>query len=94
MDTNDSDTERVWLVDRSFSDDEQNIIILIYATRSGQKYFRKERALTSFAPDHSTPVSVCVDPADLGPVTDDALQNRYATEVERMRDSHDPDETI
>ena len=39
---------RVWLVERTYSDDEQNLIILTYATPDGEQYYRKERALTSF----------------------------------------------
>jgi len=34
---------RVWLVERTYSDDEQNVIILTYATTDGTRYFRKER---------------------------------------------------
>jgi hypothetical protein len=40
---------QVWLVERTYSDDEQNMIILTYATTDGERYFRKERALTSFS---------------------------------------------
>ena len=43
------DTTRVWLVERIYSDDEQNLIILTYATVDGELYFRKERALTPSA---------------------------------------------
>jgi predicted transcriptional regulator len=42
------DTLRTWLVERTFSDDEQNLIILVYATPDGEQYLRKERAVTSF----------------------------------------------
>ena len=45
---------RVWLVERTYSDDEQNIIILTYATTDGKQYFRKERALTSFSGGRET----------------------------------------
>ena len=64
-------TVRVWLVDRTFSDDEQNFIILIYATADGRRYFRKERALTSFTGDHrETAAAVDVSPKNLGNVDD------------------------
>ena len=43
------DEIRAWLVERTFSDDEQNLVILVYATTDGERYLRKERALTSFA---------------------------------------------
>jgi len=60
---------RVWLVERTYSDDEQNLIILTYATADGRQDFRKERALTSFSGDHrETSVSRC-RPAILVPST-------------------------
>ncbi|MFQ3320223.1 MAG: hypothetical protein ACI80F_002301, partial [Natronomonas sp.] len=48
MDTTATDSVRVWLVERTYGDDEQNLIILTYATPDGERYLRKERALTSF----------------------------------------------
>lgn len=59
------DSVRIWLVERTYSDDEQNLIILIYATPDGERYFRKERALTSFTgPGRETTAAVTVDPED------------------------------
>lgn len=87
MDTEDG--VRVWLVERTYGDDEQNLIILTYATPDGEQDFRKERALTSFTGDHrDTSVSLAVDPDNLGTVDDAETQERYATEVERMREKH------
>ena len=43
-----AETERVWLVERTYGDDEQNMIILTYATPDGRRDYRKERALPSF----------------------------------------------
>jgi hypothetical protein len=34
-----SDAVRVWLVERTYSDDEQNLIILTYATPDGTAYW-------------------------------------------------------
>jgi hypothetical protein len=83
------DGVRVWLVERTYGDDEQNLIILTYATPDGERDFRKERALTSFTGDHrDTPVSLTVDPDNLGTVDDAETRERYATEVERMREKH------
>ena len=48
------DEVRVWLVERTFSDDEQNIVILVYATPDGTRYYREERALTSFTDARDT----------------------------------------
>lgn len=86
---------RVWLVERTYGDDEQNLIILTYATPDGRRDFRKERALTSFTGDHrETPVSLAVDPDNLGRVDDADTRERYATEVARMQEKHDPADSL
>ncbi|WP_435345139.1 hypothetical protein [Haloarchaeobius sp. HRN-SO-5] len=93
----DTETERrrVWLVERTYSDDEQNIIILVYATPDGRFYHRRERALTSFTGDHrATKAALDVSVDDLGTVEDPEERDRYATEATRMRDVHDPDDDI
>jgi len=33
---------RVWLVERTFSDDEQNVIVHVYATPDGTRYYATE----------------------------------------------------
>lgn len=88
------ETVQVWLVERTYSDDEQNLIILTYATPDGSRYFRKERALTSFTDTRGTTAAVEAEPNNLGSTDDDELQNRYAAEAERMADVHDPDDQI
>ncbi|PSP27610.1 hypothetical protein BRC65_04800 [Halobacteriales archaeon QH_2_65_14] len=85
---------RVWLVERTYSDDEQNLIILTYATPDGKRYFRKERALTSFTDNRDTTAGLDVDPENLGRVDDPELRERYAAEAQRTADSHDPDDPI
>ncbi|USZ69966.1 hypothetical protein NGM10_16310 (plasmid) [Halorussus salilacus] len=89
-----SDDVRVWLVERTYSDDEQNLIILVYATPDGERYFRKERALTSFSDARDTTAALAVSPGDLGSVDDPEERERYATEATRMADEHDPDDPI
>lgn len=90
----DSDGVRVWLVERTYSDDEQNLIILTYATPDGEQYFRKERALTSFTDVRDTTAAVDADPNNLGSVNDPELRARYAAEAQRMQEKHDPDDAI
>jgi len=90
----DGDTVRVWLVERTYSDDEQNLIILTYATIDGERYFRKERALTSFSDVRDTTAAVDADPENLGRVDDADLQAQYAAEATRMAETHDPDDVI
>lgn len=89
-----TDGVRVWLVERTYSDDEQNLIILTYATPDGDRYYRKERALTSFTDTRDTTAAVTVDSDNLGSVDDPELQERYAAEAQRMKDAHDPDDSI
>lgn len=88
------DKVRVWLVERTYSDDEQNLIILTYATTDGERYFRKERALTSFTETRGTTAAVDAEPSNIGPVDDPELREQYANEATRMAESHDPDDPI
>ena len=91
----DDETVRVWLVERTYGDDELNIVILTYATPDGEREYRKERALTSFTGGaRETPVTVEVDPDNLGHVEDRETRERYAAEVERMRERHTLDATV
>lgn len=95
MATQNDDTVQVWLVERTYSDDEQNLIILTYATEDGEQYYRKERALTSFTGSaRETTAAVEVDPDNLGPVDDEARREQYAAEAKRMAEIHDPDDPI
>ncbi|MEF8882458.1 MAG: hypothetical protein V5A34_08060 [Halapricum sp.] len=89
-----SESVRVWLVERTYSDDEQNLIILVYATPDGERYFRKERALTSFTGDHrETTAALDVEPEQLGTAAPEDRQ-RYAAEARRMAERHDPDDSV
>lgn len=82
---------RVWMVERTYSDDEQNLIILVYATRDGKKYVRKERALTSFqGTGAEAEASILVDEDRLADVNDRETQERYAREAERMSERYEP----
>ncbi|WP_053947717.1 hypothetical protein [Halolamina sediminis] len=92
-DDSDADTVRVWLVERTYSDDEQNIVILVYATPDGERYLRKERALTSFGDRRDTTAGIDADPGNLGETGDDKRE-QYAAEAERMAAQHDPDDLI
>lgn len=85
---------RLWLVERTYSDDEQNLIILEYATPDGEHYVRKERALTSFDDERETKASVEVDQTDLGSVENDKTRQRYAVEAQRMSEKYEPEEAV
>ncbi|GAB6878244.1 hypothetical protein JCM17823_05180 [Halorubrum gandharaense] len=92
MTTDSDDGVRVWLVERTYSDDEQNLIILTYTTTDGERYFRKERALTSFTDVRDTTAAVTADPDNLGTVDGQDLREQYAAEAQRMSEVHDPDD--
>ena len=84
----------VWLVERTYSDDEQNLIILEYATTDGERYLRKERALTSFDDVRDTTAGIEADDDDLAPVADEETRERYAVEAKRMSEKHEPEDAV
>ena len=86
--------EQVWLVDRTYSDDEQNIVILIYATTDGGRYLRKERAITSFSDSTETPAAVNAKIDNLGTVTDSETKAEYAVLAQERKAAHDPDDIV
>ena len=88
------DTVRLWLVERTYSDDEQNIIIIVYATPDGERYLRKERALTSFGDDRATTAAIDAAPGDLGAVDDEETREWYAGEATRTKEQYAPDDEI
>ncbi|AFZ71493.1 hypothetical protein [Natronobacterium gregoryi] len=89
-----AETTRVWLVERTYSDDEQNLIVLTYATTDGSQYFRKERALTSCSDARETTAAVAAEPSNLGSIDDPELETQYAAEATRMAKQYDTDDTI
>ncbi|WP_435317684.1 hypothetical protein [Haloarchaeobius sp. TZWSO28] len=90
-----TDTKQMWLVERTYSDDEQNIVILVYASEDGRFYHRRERALTSFTGEHRvTHAALDVPASKYGPVTDPDEREQYATEAKRMAATHDPDDQV
>lgn len=88
------DPTQVWLVERTYSDDEQNLIILTYATTDGKRYYRKERALTTGSDVRETTAATEASPENLGRVEDPELRDQYAAEATRMANAHDPDDVI
>lgn len=89
-----SETVRLWLVERTYSADEQNLIILVYATTDGRQYVRKERALTSFTgAERETTAAIEEHPDTLGTVEPGDRQ-RYAAEASRMASEHNPDGSV
>ncbi|MFC4549970.1 MULTISPECIES: hypothetical protein [Halorussus] len=93
-DVDSDETVRVWLVERTYSDDEQNIVILVYATPDGERYLRKERALTSFGDDRPTTAALDAPPENLGSVDDPETREQYAGEAARTAEQYDPTDEI
>jgi hypothetical protein len=86
-----SDTVRVWLVERGYNN--RDLIILKYATPDGERLFRRELAAQAIGVDTVT-AAKDVSTDDLESIDDTDLRERYADEVERMADEHDPDDSI
>lgn len=87
-------TVRLWLVERTYSDDEQNIVIIVYATPDGEHYHRKERALVSFSDDRQTTAAVEVPEAEVGTVSDPETRAQYAEAATRTKERYEPGEAI
>lgn len=82
---------RVWLVERGYNN--RDLIILKYATPDGSRFFRRELAAQAIGVDTVT-AAKDVSPDDLEIVDDADRKDRYAAEVERMADEHDPDDSV
>lgn len=84
------ETERVWLVDRTYSD--KGMVNVVYATTDGDRYLRKqlsERLLMR----RDVTAGLDVDPDRLEPAPE-ADRERFAAEATRMCEEHDPDEAV
>ncbi|MFC6763595.1 hypothetical protein [Natrinema soli] len=84
-----SDEVRVWLVERGYNN--RDLIILKYATSEGDRVYRKEVASQAL---ETVAAAKDVSPGDLGTVEDLDVRERYAGEVRRMANNHDPNEPV
>lgn len=92
-DSEDTDAVRAWLVERSY--DDRGLITMVYATPDGERARRKELSATVMNQRGVAPTAATeVDAADLDEVTDEETRDRYAKEVARMRETHDPDDEV
>lgn len=85
----DPDDVRVWLVERGYTN--RDLIVLKYATPDGERVFRREVASQAL---DTVRAAKAVSPTNLGAVDDPDVRERYAAEVERMADEHDPDDVV
>lgn len=83
--------ERVWLVDRTYTD--KGLVTLVYATPDGGRAITMQRSATMLAnTDVTAAERVATD--ELAAVDDDTTRERYAAEVGRMRERHEPDDEV
>ena len=86
-----TETERCWLVERDYWD--KNLVTLVYATPDGERAQTSQRSTTMLRRDPPTAATE-VPVEDLEPVTDETERERYAHEVERVREQYEPDDEI
>lgn len=90
-DTNESETERVWLVERSI--DDRDLVTLVYASADGARRWTRQVS-TVHLDDAGVTAAKSVDPSTLEPVEDPAVREQYAVEVDRIRAANDPDDRL
>ncbi|MFB6084231.1 MAG: hypothetical protein ABEJ94_08305 [Halorientalis sp.] len=86
-----SDTVRIWLVEREYSD--KGLLTLVYATPDGERYMQSNRS-SNMLRDGGITAAKEASPDQLKPVEDPDLRERYATEAARVAENNDPDEEI
>jgi len=88
-----SDTEevRVWLVERGYNN--RDLLILKYATPDGTQRYRRELA-PQVLKMGSVTAAKDVSESNLEAVDDPDIRERYESEVARMIEEHDPEDTI
>jgi len=82
--------ERTWLVERSY--DDGGMVTLVYATPDGERRYRTQFS-AAYVESRSVTAAREVDTEDLAPTPEDERE-RYRTEVERVRERHDPDDEV
>lgn len=83
------ETVRLWLVERDY--DDKGLLRLVYATDDGTRRLAQERSPT-LRKEVTAAVEIDIDRLDR--VEDAEERERYAAEVTRMRDRHDPNEVV
>lgn len=86
-----TETVRCWLVERSY--DDKGMVNLVYATPDGGRRYHRQLAADRLV-QASVTAARDVDPDQLVPVDEPDTRERYATEVERVASSHDPDDEM
>jgi hypothetical protein len=86
-----ADTERVWLVRRSYGADE-DLVTLVYATADGRRQLKKQLSHNML---YGTEITAARDvPVDRLESVPDDERDEFADEASRMAERHDPDEAV
>lgn len=86
-----SDTVQTWLVERGYNS--RDLITLKYATPDGSRVFRKELAAQAMdSVDVTAAREVSTD--DLERIENEDTREVYATEVDRVKGDHSPDDEL
>ena len=87
---------RVWMVERTYSADSPNILVITYASSDGTQSYQKEWAFNRYGASDVPEVTAAiqVDRDQLVEVAEDQTRKRYAGEAERMAQRHAPDEPV
>lgn len=86
------ETERVWLVERTYGSDE-DLVILEYATADGRRHLRHQFSHRMLY-ERDVTAGKDVDADRLEEVIDKETRERYADEAARMAEQFDPKETV
>jgi len=85
-------TVQCWLVERSSFGDER-MVTLVYATTDGEYQLTKQLS-TNLLMRTAVTAARDVQRERLVTVDDAETRERYATEAQRMADTHEPDEEV
>ncbi len=85
-------TVQCWLVERSSFGDER-MVTLVYATTDGERQLTKQLS-TNLLMRTAVTAAKDVEPERLTPVEEPETRERYATEAQRMADTHDPNDEV
>jgi len=84
----------VWLVERAYSEEVQNMLKLVYSTPDGKHHLHLQKMLSTPRQADEITAARDVPTEKLEPIREENRQERYAREAERMREKYEPDETV
>lgn len=86
------DDARLWLVERTYTD--KGLVSLVYATPDGERRLQRQKSMNALRQSEGVTAATTAEPDALQAVEDEDTRARYADEVSRMADAHDPDDTV